>query len=65
MIILSCPIQASNNPEQDLIIGRLKLNMKNLSEEQRVNKECENVLPITLPMEDFQYGGFVKTKLNY
>tara|TARA_B110000495_G_C22508201_1_gene311204 strand:+ start:389 stop:508 length:120 start_codon:yes stop_codon:yes gene_type:complete len=39
--------------------------MKNLSEEQRVNKECENVLPIVLPMEGFQYGGFVKTKLNY
>ena len=38
--------------------------MKNPSEEQRVNKECENMLPIMLPMEDFQYGGFTKTTLN-
>jgi len=61
MIILSCPIQASNNPEQDLIIGRLKLNMKNLSEEQRVNKECENMLSADV----LTHIGFTKTTLNY
>ena len=38
--------------------------MKNPSEEHRVNKECENMLPIMLPIGIFQHIGFVKTTLN-
>ena len=39
--------------------------MKNPSEEQRVNKEYENMLSEMLSVEVYQHGGFVKTTLNY